>query len=199
LVVYLADSAKHDPASSRKLSANMLPELPELLTLAGFTLRGKNRATCAWCSGHDKITASYTNLYVHCFRCNQTKGYTTLARELGLLDKVISDADRAKLEEIRKKEKRHAEFLAWQKSKLNNIIARFRTLNFRARLAHEVLKFWPEEEHAWATLAETYHKEALLNRAFDFFSMTAVSNWLEEDSTPEEIVALFNEQTRGNR
>jgi hypothetical protein len=177
----------------------MLPSFPELLTLAGFTLRGKNRATCAWCTGHDQLTASYTHAYVHCFRCGQTKGYIALARELNLITKTLGDADRAKLREIAEKEKRRTEFNAWQNSKLKIVLKKLDGLNYRSRLAHFVLSSYPEDELAWQALENLYKKEAELFAAFDFFAMTAVSDWLEQESTPEELIALFNEQTRRNR
>lgn len=173
----------------------MLPSLQELLTLAGFTLRGKRRATCGWCGGRDD--ASYTETYVHCFRCNVTKGYITLARELGYITKTLSDVDRAKLEEIRIKEKRRIEFLAWQNTKLNIIIEKLRALNWRVRLAKFALNLNPEYEPAWAMLAKFYHQEARLFAAFDFFSMAPVSGWLEQECGPKELIAIWrNEQAR---
>lgn len=177
----------------------MLPDFSELLTLVGFTLRGKRRATCGWCSGHDQFTASYTDTYVHCFRCNQTKGYIALAREQGLITKSLSDADRAKLAAIAEKEKRRTEFLSWQNSKLNNIITKLDRLNWNSRFAAEVLRNDPENDLAWRALANLMHNEAKLFAAFDFFSMATASQWLEQESTPKELVAIFDEQTRRHR
>lgn len=177
----------------------MLPDFTELLTLAGFTLRGKRRATCAWCAGHDHITASYTSTYVHCFRCGATKGYIALARELGILSKNLSETDRAKIKEIRVKEKRRIDFLAWQHSKLKIIVEKITILTGRARLAHDVLRVFPEQENAWQALADFYNQEAQLFAAFDFFAMANVSQWLEQESVPKELVALFNEQAGRSR
>jgi hypothetical protein len=177
----------------------MLPTLEHMLPLAGFILRGKRRATCGWCSGHDQITASYTTTYVHCFRCNRTQGYLSLAKELNILNRTLSDAEHAQLEGIRKKEKRRNDFLAWQKQKINIIQNKFCTLRIRARLAQKHLRIRPSDEACWITLAKFYHQESKLLAAMDFFTMEPVSQWLEEGSTIEELVSLFNEQTRGHR
>jgi hypothetical protein len=174
----------------------MLPAFSVLLTHAGFTLRGKSRATCAHCSGHDRTTVAYSETYAHCFRCGWKSSYTKLARELGILSATLSDADRAALEAIRAKEKRRAQFLAWQNIKLKIILKKIETLRERAQLAARVLERWPEEECAWQAIAEFHHKKTRLYAAFDFFSLTQVSNYLEQDSSAEELIRLFNEQAR---
>jgi hypothetical protein len=178
----------------------MLPELKELLTLAGFTLQSHRRATCGWCNGHDKATASYTDGYVHCFRCGTTKGYVVLARELGFLKANLSDTDRAKLATIQEKEKRRIAFLEWQNSKLGILIMKIRPLNYRANLARKVLLVWPEEELAWQALADLYHNEARIFAAMDLFSMEPVSRWIESEITAGELIELWrNEQAGRNR
>jgi hypothetical protein len=177
----------------------MLPTFGELLTHAGFTLRGKNRATCANCSGHDRTTVAYYETYAYCFRCGWKSSYTKLARELGILSKKLSDEERAALDAISAKEKRRAQFLSWQNEKLKIILKKIETLRARARMATQVLERWPDEETAWAAVANFYHNEIKLYQAFDFFSMTPVSRYLDQDSCGEELIQLFNEQIRRDR
>lgn len=177
----------------------MLPSFEELLQLAGFTLRGKNRASCAHCAGHDRSTVAFSNRHAHCFRCGWKSTYLKLARELKIIGEKITPEDRLKLKEIQQQEKRRAQFLAWQNKKLKIVLMKLTRLRIRAKFAAKRLRRDSENELLWSVLARFYHEESNLNMALDFFSMTSISNWLEQDSTPKELIALFNDETRRNR
>ena len=63
-------------------------DVPQLLTRAGATLRGRNRADCPRCG--KRRTVSYETEVFHCHRtgCNFRGNTITLARELGLLKRL---------------------------------------------------------------------------------------------------------------
>ncbi len=63
-------------------------DVPELLTRAGATLRGRNRADCPRCG--KRRTVSYATEVFHCHHtgCNFRGNTITLARELGLLKRL---------------------------------------------------------------------------------------------------------------
>lgn len=61
----------------------------ELLPLAGFRLRQRNRADCAKCAGGSVRTVSYSAELAHCFRCHWSANSILLARELNLLSPKV--------------------------------------------------------------------------------------------------------------
>ena len=74
-------------------------DVPELLTRAGATLRGRNRADCPRCG--KRRTVSYATEVFHCHHtgCNFRGNTITLARELGLLKRLSAkEAQELKVE-----------------------------------------------------------------------------------------------------
>lgn len=179
----------------------MLPPLIDLLSMAGFTVRGHSRATCAYCRGGDRLTVSFNEDVAHCFRCQWKSNRMTLAKELGILEKSLSPAERETLareqKESIRKQKLRAEFNRWKNTHLNKIVYQYQQLHTKARLARKVLALYPDNELAWCALADFYHKESYLSAAFDTFACALVSQWLEQDSQLSEVVQLWrHEQTR---
>ncbi len=104
---------------------------------------------------------------------------------------MLTTEEREEINRAAKKEKQRVAFLAWQRSKLNGIIAKFNELNSKSCLARNILQKFPEEKLAWQALANLYNNEATLFAAFDFFSLAAISAYLDSESTPEELVNLW--------
>lgn len=175
----------------------MIPSLPELLERAGFTLRIRGRATCAYCEGRDRTTVSYSDDLAHCHRCHWKTNRIGLARQLGLLSKDPTPQEREEIAESKRKLRLRREFESWRNIHLERIISKLEGLHYRARIARKFLALYPEDEESWNDLAALAHGESSLHRAFDFFSMTKASNWLDKDATLKELVALRDYERTG--
>jgi hypothetical protein len=164
-------------------------EMRSLLEIAGFKIRGANRADCIHCEGHSRGTVAFTREVPCCHRCKWTASILRLSRELGLLSRNPEGA--AALREQAQRRTRLEEeigpFEAWRDTKIRHSSAKYRLLSRAALCAGEVLTKFSDCELAWDVLARFYHAEAQLSAAFDLLMFSKASVWLEEDSTPIEV------------
>jgi hypothetical protein len=147
----------------------MIPALPDLLERSSFTLRGRRRAMCPYCSGHDRTTVSFNYEVAHCHRCHWSSGRIKLARELGLLDpEKLTPSDKLQIIIEERRARLREEFRAWKNVKTMELFKELDALRFRARFAHQVLILYPEETLAWQALANFYHNERRIYEQLDF-------------------------------
>jgi hypothetical protein len=168
--------------------------MDDLLERAGFRIRGR-RADCIHCVGHARGTVSFTSAVAYCHRCQWRANIVTLARELGLLA-GDSPALRAFREETKRRAAIDAQirpFELWRDERIREVCARYHSLSRSATHAEEVLREFPgfADEAAWDALARFHHAEAQLSRTFDFLTFAKASAWLEKDSTPSEVFAVW--------
>jgi hypothetical protein len=164
-------------------------EMRSLLEIAGFKIRGANRADCIHCEGRSCATVAFTSQVACCHRCKWAVNILGLARELGLLRRNHKAAI-ALREEAQERSKLDVEirpFEAWREARIRQISAKFRLLSRSAIRADGVLARFSDCEQAWEVLAQFYHAEAQLSAAFDWLAFSKASVWLEEDSTPIEV------------
>lgn len=150
----------------------LLPPLKDLLERAGFTVRARNRATCAYCTGGDRMTVSFNEEVAHCFRCQWKTGRYLLARELGIISKDLTPAERLELareqRQLKRTELLRKSFEKWKNRKERNLLDELYGLQFRARFARQVLAIYNQEELAWCALGQLYHRENSLMEELDY-------------------------------
>jgi hypothetical protein len=168
-------------------------EMNSLLQQAGFRLRGR-RAECLHCQGRSRYTVAFTVELAYCHRCHWKANVITLARELGLLE-----GNPELLREARERRRRKIEeekFEAWRNRLMQELSARRRYLAKKAVLAEEVLRRYPDCEAAWDALARSYRAEARLSASLDYLSFTKAGQWLETDSTREQVMEIWRQDVR---
>ena len=133
---------------------NLEYAMPELLEYAGCTLRGHNRSDCAWCKG--RRTISYTDEVYCCHRCGAKGNSFTLARELGLAQRLSRAEARAMCLERERAQAAAIAFLALVQAIRFGVTAlHIELLNLRDE-AHEQLKANHDDETAWEKLDYFY-------------------------------------------
>lgn len=157
----------------------MLPDLKTLLKRAGFTLRGKTRATCAYCTGRDRTTVSVGDDTAYCFRCGWKSGRTKMAREQGLLDPLkITEEDRLQLVLEKRQAQQLKEFESWRNTKIKKVLDRMDLLRKRVRAANRHARRHGENDVVWNVLAAAYHSEVQINAEFDGLMLNKHSRWI---------------------
>ena len=128
-----------------------------ILTAAGYSVRGRNRANCPNCSGHSRLTVSFTNDgRFFCHRCGKGGHVRSLARNQG----IELPAPRIRLSDVPKNQ-----FRVWLSQKMSEMSSEEYKLTRRWRYAVAALQSFPEMDHAWQALADYYHKQ----RYFELF------------------------------
>jgi hypothetical protein len=175
--------------------------MAELLERSGFRLRGKSRADCARCAGHQVATVSFTSEVAFCHRCKWRSNTLALARELGLLA-TDPESRRLRHEEARRiAEYRRIvdRFESWRDALVRKYSSELRQLGRSAALAKEALASDPDWELAWDALARFCHNEGRLNQLLDFLTFAKASPWLEENSEPLDLFEWWKENVDGPR
>jgi len=137
-------------------------------------------------------------LVAFCHRCKWTANVFALARELGLLagdPKLREKLSREALEHRRQRAEEE-KFDAWRNERIRQLSAQRRSVWRNAGLAHEVLQKYPDCESAWDSLARWYNAEARLSATLDYLTFTKASQWLEVDSSREEVLEMWRQDVR---
>ncbi len=158
-----------------------------LLVRAGCTLRRRNRADCAHCTGRSRATLSYTPEVAFCHRCRWSASRIALIRELGLTESSAAPEARHAARQRAEREALLAAFEVWRAARIREHSDHYRALGRQAVWAREVLRKFPDCEPAWEALRRFYAAEAKLSRALDFLTFAKASDWLERDATPAEV------------
>jgi len=160
------------------------PGIAELLEASGAKPRG-NRHDCAKCSGYRTVTHSAEAFLCH--RCGWRGNTVTLAKELGIYQRV------PKAEYIRQRNERQRaetlarQFLAACRDHRLAFNALYCLMQQATDEAHEKLKSNPEDEAAWDCLAWAYQNEREVLAVCLLLSEGAIADrrrWLE--GSPEE-------------
>jgi hypothetical protein len=171
-------------------------EMPRLLERAGARIRGK-RADCLKCTGHSRLTVSFTDEVAYCHRCGWKANVVLLARELGLLNDPEARAQLRREQAERERQMQPLrEFEFWRDARERELGWKLYDPSRKAVVAGSVLKAFPDCEEAWDALARYYHAKADLHGALDFLACVRVSQWLEQDSNIEDVFSLYQEQAR---
>ena len=147
----------------------------DILTAAGYKIRGR-RAGCPHCSGHSKLTVSFTDDgRFYCHRCATGGTICGLARSRGF---SLPPA-RIRRADIPKKQ-----FRDWLRQKMSEMSERENKLVRQWRYALDTLghrhdsQVWSQAkktmamDEAWSALADYYHRE----RCFQEFWLHASDN-----------------------
>lgn len=140
---------------------SMTPVIPyaleRLLEMSGAKLRGRNRADCPKCLGFRTI--SFAGEVFHCFKCGWKGNAITLARELGLLQRIPRSEYRRR-EGERKRAHAAAERLYQRvKTRRFELLDELHAVKQRELRAHEA---GPENENTWDELGVVYTQRGMI-------------------------------------
>lgn len=115
-----------------------------ILISAGYSIHGRNRASCPHCSGHSRLTVAFTNDgRFFCHRCGKGGHVRSVAREQGISIPPTR---------IRKANIPKAAFRRWLSQEMIMLSNEERVAYKRMAWAKSALYFYPEFEPAWAFL-----------------------------------------------
>lgn len=115
-----------------------------ILQASGFRVRGR-RADCPHCSGHSKLTVSFTNDgRFYCHRCGRGGHVTGLARKCGISIPIA----RVRLADIPKEK-----FRTWLREKMSVLANEERRAYRMKESACAALQSYPDLVPAWDFLA----------------------------------------------
>ncbi len=129
-----------------------------ILVKSGYRIRGR-RADCPRCSGHSRLTVSFTDDgRFYCHRCGKGGNVRGLARRLG----VTLPPPRLRKADIPK-----AKFRAWLSSKMTELANEERRAYALKKWADAALHFYPEFELAWNFLGRFHIRHRVWGRFWE--------------------------------
>ena len=161
--------------------------IPEPLTRAGATLRGRNRADCPRCQ--KKRTVSHTHELFNCHEatCDFRGNVVTLAKELGLL-KPLSPREAEELRRTRERARAAAEELSYRlRERRLTLQEEHRQLLTIYHAAVDRLNRNRQDEIGWSLLAHFYKQIPAVRAALTL---------LEDAPLPERIRYLDASQAK---